>query len=61
MNTMVDSTLRFATRGLTGKREKDVVFLRKQIEAYRFDTRVCDRLERILRGLTIPAPNTAAA
>ena len=61
MPTMVENALRYATRNLTGNREADIAFLKKQNKEYYYDSRVSSALERILKCLMIPEASTAAA
>ncbi|MBR2561451.1 MAG: hypothetical protein IKE31_04795 [Eubacterium sp.] len=61
MSTIVDNTLKLITGHLTGRREKDILFLKEQIDYYRFDSRVTDALEHMLRCLTLSAGSTSAA
>lgn len=61
MSTIVDNTLKLITEHLTGRRENDIMFLKEQIEYYRFDSRVTDALERILRCLALSAGSASAA
>ncbi|MBR2562497.1 MAG: hypothetical protein IKE31_10195 [Eubacterium sp.] len=53
MNKSTEQTLRYITRGLTGRRESDIVFLQEKIEEYSFDTRVTAALKRILNCLVV--------
>ncbi len=59
MSTPVENTLKLITSRLTGKREKDIAFLKKQIEYYRFDARVTDELMRMLKTLNVSAGSSA--
>ena len=53
MNTNIEKKLRLITRGLTGRREMDIVFLQRKIEKYRDDPEVEKALKRILGCLTV--------
>ena len=53
MNKNTEMMLRSITRGLTGRREMDIVFLQKNIEKYSCDPAVTTALKRILRSLTV--------
>jgi len=53
MNKITENTLRTITRGLTGRREMDIVFLQDKIEKYSFDPEVTSALKRILGCLTV--------
>ena len=58
MNAITDQTLRYITSGLTGRREKDIVFLQDKIEEFRYDLRISEALQRILRCLTFTEINS---
>ena len=53
MNKTTEQTLRYITRGLTGRRESDIVFLQDMIEEYRYDSRITAALRRILNCLVV--------
>lgn len=51
-NTETEQMIREATKGLTGRREKDILFLRAQIDRFSEETPVSEALRRILSALT---------
>ena len=53
MNKTIEKKLRLITRGLTGRREMDIVFLQENIEKYRDDQDIAKALKRILGCLTV--------
>ncbi len=61
MNAKTAQTVREATEGLTGRREKDILFLRGQIEKYESDAAAADTLRKILRALAGDRMQQAAA
>jgi len=61
MKMTTESTLRNATRGLTGNRIKDIAFLKEQIASERYDEQVTAALTRILVCLSFSESSAAAA
>ena len=53
MEKNTEMKLRSITRGLTGSREMDIVFLQENIEKYSYDPAVASALKRILSCLTV--------
>ena len=53
MNTTIERKLRSITRGLTGRREMDIVFLQEKIEKYSYDPEITKALKRILGCLAV--------
>lgn len=53
MNTGIEKKLRLITRGLTGRREMDIVFLQENIEKFNDDPDITKALKRILNCLTV--------
>ena len=53
MNTTIEKKLRSITRGLTGRREMDIVFLQEKIEKYSDDPEITKALKRILGCLVV--------
>lgn len=60
MNKNMETKLRAITRGLTGRREIDIVFLQESIEKHSQDVPVAEALKRILRCLTVAEMHPAS-
>lgn len=61
INADTAQAVREATRGLTGRREKDIPFLRMQIERLESNPEAADALRRVLSCLTGTQMRQAAA
>ena len=61
MNAGTSQMIRIITSELTGRREKDIAYLKDQIRVYRLDSQIRAVLENILRSLSFPTQNSAAA
>ena len=54
MNMVLEQKLKIATSGLTGLRERDILYLRGQMQAFAGDAAVTARLANILSAICIP-------
>ena len=53
MNIELNKKLRYATRELTGRREKDIEYLKRQLLVYQKDLQVSQHLRNILKSLSL--------
>lgn len=51
-NIELNRKLRYATRELTGRREKDIDYLKRQLLVYQKDLQVSEHLRNILKSLS---------